>query len=111
MISGFDLEQAVEGLQAVLSGKRDRFELEHQERRPEGEHWFRLTITRIDEGTDVCAIVTHDSIDDLVDAQDALKFETLLSEISAAFVRVDANQIDAQIEHWLKQIVLGLRID
>jgi signal transduction histidine kinase len=111
LISEFDVARAVQGLREILSGKRDRFELEHPDHGSEGEHWFRLTITRIEEGTDVCAIVTHDSIDDFIDAQDALKFETLLSEMSAAFVRADANQIDAEIEHWLRRIVLGLRID
>jgi signal transduction histidine kinase len=42
---------------------------------------------------------------------EALDFETILAEISAAFVRTTADQISPQIDHWLQRIVLSLGID
>jgi signal transduction histidine kinase len=38
-------------------------------------------------------------------------FEKLLADLSAAFVRVSAEKVDAEIEHWLQQIVLAMSID
>ena len=38
-------------------------------------------------------------------------FETILAEISAAFVRATADRISSQIDHWLQRIVLALKID
>ena len=38
-------------------------------------------------------------------------FEKLLGDLSAAFTRVSAEQVDAEIERWLQQIVLAINID
>ena len=38
-------------------------------------------------------------------------FEKLLSDLSAAFIRVSVEQIDDEIERWLKQIVLAMNLD
>src|SRR5215469_2028061 len=41
----------------------------------------------------------------------AVDFEQLLSDLSAAFVRVSVDEIDREIEQWLERIVLAMRID
>src|SRR5215469_2634275 len=46
-----------------------------------------------------------------VENTEALEFEDLLSEISAAFVRATEDRISPQIDEWLKRIVLALDID
>jgi signal transduction histidine kinase len=38
-------------------------------------------------------------------------FEKLLADLSAAFIRVSAEEVDAEIERWLQLIVLGMNID
>ena len=40
-----------------------------------------------------------------------LRFELLLSELSAAFINLPAHKIDAEIEHWLRRLVEFLGID
>ena len=49
------------------------------------------------------AEITRDS--ELVD------FEKLLADLSAAFIRVSAEEVDAEIERWLQLIVLAMNID
>jgi len=39
------------------------------------------------------------------------EFESLLSELSAAFVRVSVDEIDREIERWLERIVLAMGVD
>jgi signal transduction histidine kinase len=41
----------------------------------------------------------------------AVDFEALLSDLSAAFVRVAVDEIDREIEHWLERIVLATKVD
>jgi signal transduction histidine kinase len=38
-------------------------------------------------------------------------FETLLSDLSATFVRISVDQIDSEIDQWLERIVLAMGID
>jgi signal transduction histidine kinase len=38
-------------------------------------------------------------------------FEKLLADLSAAFIRVSAEEVDAEIERWLELIVLAMNID
>jgi signal transduction histidine kinase len=38
-------------------------------------------------------------------------FEKLLSDLSAAFIRVSVEEIDSEIERWLQRIVLALHMD
>jgi GAF domain-containing protein len=42
---------------------------------------------------------------------EARRFEELVGELSAAFVRATEDQIDAEIKRWHKQIVLSLGLD
>jgi GAF domain-containing protein len=44
-------------------------------------------------------------------ARAAVDFEELLSDLSAAFVRVSVDQIDHEVEHWLERTVLAMGID
>lgn len=41
----------------------------------------------------------------------AVDFEQFLSDLSACFVRVPVEEIDAEIERWLEAIVLALKVD
>src|ERR1700691_4543738 len=42
---------------------------------------------------------------------EAVDFEKLLSDLSASFIRVSAEEVDAEIDRWLKLIVLAMNID
>jgi signal transduction histidine kinase len=40
-----------------------------------------------------------------------LHLEDLLGELSAAFIRINASQIDTEIERWLRRVVLAMGLD
>ena len=40
-----------------------------------------------------------------------MNFEELLSNLSAAFVRVSVDEVDNEIERWLERIVLAMGVD
>jgi signal transduction histidine kinase len=42
---------------------------------------------------------------------ESMDFEKLLADLSAAFIRVSAEKVDAEIERWLELMVLGMGID
>ncbi len=42
---------------------------------------------------------------------EAVDFEKLLSDLSTAFIRVSVQELDDEIERWLRQIVLAMRVD
>jgi signal transduction histidine kinase len=42
---------------------------------------------------------------------EGMGFEKLLSDLSASFIRVSVEEIDSEIERWLKQIVLAMEVD
>jgi C4-dicarboxylate-specific signal transduction histidine kinase len=42
---------------------------------------------------------------------ESVDFEKLLADLSAAFIRVSAEKVDAEIERWLELIVLAMDID
>jgi len=42
---------------------------------------------------------------------EAVDFEKLLSDLSASFIRVSAEEVDGEIERWLQLIVLAMNID
>lgn len=48
--------------------------------------------------------------DDVVQNYAALQFDKLLSEASAAFIRVLAGEIDSEIERWLQRLAVALGI-
>jgi PAS domain S-box-containing protein len=43
--------------------------------------------------------------------EERLRFESLLSELSAAFINLPAGQVDAEIERWLERIAAFLEVD
>ena len=45
------------------------------------------------------------------DAGRTVSFENLLSEMSSTFVRISHDQIDGEIERWLRQVGLALKLD
>jgi len=55
--------------------------------------------------------VTTASPDEVTRNLEVVDFEKLLADLSAAFVRVSVEDIDAEIERWLEQIVLSLNVD
>lgn len=56
-------------------------------------------------------LLFQDLQNELAVARDALQFEDLLGKMMATFVRITADQIDAEIEHWLKRIGLAIGLD
>lgn len=42
---------------------------------------------------------------------ESVDFEKLLSDLSAAFIRVSAEGVDAEVERWLQLVVLAMNID
>jgi signal transduction histidine kinase len=51
------------------------------------------------------------SRDEVTGNPEAVDFEKLLADLSAAFIRVSVEEVDAEIERWLQLIVLGMNID
>jgi len=47
----------------------------------------------------------------IIRSPEVVDFEKLLSDLSAAFIRVSAEKVDAEIERWLHLIVLAMNID
>jgi signal transduction histidine kinase len=48
---------------------------------------------------------------DLPPSSGGADFEKLLSDLSAAFIRISVEEIDGEIEQWLQRIVLALHMD
>src|SRR5271167_4680854 len=48
---------------------------------------------------------------DVTRNSEVVDFEKLLSDLSAAFIRVSVEEVDAEIERWLQSIVLAMNID
>jgi signal transduction histidine kinase len=48
---------------------------------------------------------------DAIRNPEAVDFEKLLGDLSAAFIRVSVEEVDAEIERWLQLIVLAMDID
>jgi signal transduction histidine kinase len=62
---------------------------------------------RTENGVDVMAA----SPAEITRNSQVVDFEKLLSDLSAAFIRVSAEEVDAEIERWLQLIVLAMNID
>jgi signal transduction histidine kinase len=60
---------------------------------------------------DLCNVLQESGCPLAPAIQERLRFETLMAKLSASFVNVPANQVDAQIESGLQQIVEFLGID
>jgi PAS domain S-box-containing protein len=61
--------------------------------------------------SDLCSALEEAGCPLAPSVQERLRFETLLAELSAAFVNLPANQIDSQIESGLQRLVTFLDID
>jgi two-component system, NarL family, sensor kinase len=61
--------------------------------------------------SDLCSILEEAGCPLAPSVQERLRFETLLAELSAAFVNLPADQIDSQIESALQRLVVFLDID
>ena len=73
-----------------------------------------LTGTSQSVGTltsDLCNVLEEAGCPLALSVQERLRFETLLAELSAAFVNLPADQIDSQIESALRRLVMFLGID
>jgi signal transduction histidine kinase len=57
------------------------------------------------------AVLATASPAEIAGNSELVDFEKLLSELSAAFIRVSAEEVDAEIERWLQLIVLAMNID
>jgi len=51
------------------------------------------------------------SSDEVTRSPEAVDFEKLLSDLSASFIRVSAEEVDSEIDRWLQLIVLAMNID
>lgn len=67
--------------------------------------------SRSEETENVGAAVATASAAELVRNPESVDFEKLLSDLSAAFIRASAEEIDAEIERWLERMVLALDVD
>ena len=68
-------------------------------------------MARIEAVNSVAAGIVPENLNDAARMAEALLFEDLLSQMSTAFVRVTAGQIDSEIVRWLERIVLVLGFD
>jgi len=66
---------------------------------------------RFEETENGGAVVATASPADAIRNPEAVDFEKLLGDLSAAFIRVSVEEVDAEIERWLQLIVLAMDID
>jgi signal transduction histidine kinase len=104
-------QSAGEAIRKVLEGSWDRFDLKFVSGGPDAERWNRMAVTTIDAAPDRLAVVSHEIIDEVVGSRTILDFEDLAAELSAAFVRVPASQVDDAIDDWLERIARALDLD
>jgi signal transduction histidine kinase len=57
------------------------------------------------------AVIATASPNEVTQKPEVVDFEKLLSDLSAAFIRVSVEEIDREIERWLQRIVLALDVD
>jgi signal transduction histidine kinase len=67
-------------------------------------------VTRSGEENGRSVVATASSAE-ITRNSELLDFEKLLADLSAAFIRVSAEEVDAEIERWLQLIVLAMNID
>src|SRR5271170_3656523 len=67
-------------------------------------------VTRSGEENGRSAVATA-SPAEITRNSELVDFEKLLGDLSAAFIRVSAEGVDAEIERWLRLIVLAMNID
>jgi signal transduction histidine kinase len=102
---------AGEAIRKVLSGGWERFDLNFLSHDPEAERWSRMAVNCIDDPPDRLAVISHEILDEVIGSRTILDFEDLSAELSAAFVRIPADQVDDELDRWLERIVRALDID
>ncbi len=68
-------------------------------------------VTRFAETDKVRAPMATALPDEVNRGPEVVDFERLLSDLSASFIRVSVEEVDAEIERWLQLIVLAMNID
>src|SRR5271165_5172128 len=69
-------------------------------------------VARFEKAKNVgAALVATASSDEVTQRSEVVDFEILLGDLSAAFIRVSVEEIDREIERWLRLIVLALHVD
>jgi transcriptional regulator with GAF, ATPase, and Fis domain len=106
--------QALAGIQSVLDGSQEAFVIEYPCPSPSESRWFTMYVTSL-EGYGGGAVVSHLDLTAYKRMEDMLKerlrFETLLSELSATFVNVPASEVETHIVHGLRRVVEFLGIE
>ncbi len=57
------------------------------------------------------AVVATTSLGAVTRSPELVDFEKLLADLSASFIRASVEEIDAEIERWLQQVVLAMDLD
>src|SRR5277367_2201619 len=67
-------------------------------------------VTRFGEENGRAVVATASSAD-ITRNSELVDFEKLLADLSAAFIRVSVEGVDAEIDRWLQLIVIAMNID
>jgi signal transduction histidine kinase len=106
--------QALEGIEAVLDGACEDFRLEYPCHAPSTVRWFEMTVTPLRSPNGV-AIVMHTDITARRQSEAALeerlRFETLMTDLSATFGKVPDKAVPKYIQNGLRQVAEFLGID
>jgi signal transduction histidine kinase len=100
----------LEGIRDVVEGRRESFQAEYNPI-DDGRNRRRLSVRLLRENANVYALLIDDNAGDIVQEHLALQFEKLLTELTAAFVRAPTDEIDLEINKWLRLVVLELGLD
>jgi signal transduction histidine kinase len=106
--------QVLEGIEAVLDGSCEDFRLEYPYQAPSTVRWFEMTVKPL-RSNNGGAIVMHTDItarrQGAVALEERLRFETLMTELSATFGKVPDHAVPKYIRDGLRQVVEFLGID
>jgi PAS domain S-box-containing protein len=121
-------KKALEGIEAVLDGSSQHFSIEYECSGPDERRWFVMTVSPLHRSLGG-AVITHrnvtqrretnrrlrDSYDEIVrlkgELQQQLRFESLISQLSARFVNVLCSDVDSEIESALEQVRSFFQVD
>ena len=113
-----DLETDLEYLRQVLSGEINTYSTEKRYfRKDRSLGWIKLTVslvrTAAGEPQHFISVVEDITATKLAEQalEERLRFERLLSEVSARFVNIPPDRVDSEIEHSLRQTLEFFRVD
>jgi PAS domain S-box-containing protein len=87
-----------EGIRAVLSGRRDSFEMEYPCHSPTERRWFMGRVTRFSGSGTPRAVIAHENITGRKLAEEQTLFQArLLDQVQAAVIATD---LDGTVIHW-----------